>query len=191
MIVMMKRRTLLTALPFAFLAACSRAQAGQQSGAPASDISKQALLDLTGGVGKIVWLSLAGTVRLTAGNADVRSASLYRAVRLGADGISVRLFDVWQVTGDAVVAGPSIASDDSGAETTANDAGVDSFWLSRSFTLAGLQAPFEHSRLSREGARVIAIDATQIWLLEGGIAATPPPLADAMLVAFEAWKAAS
>ncbi len=189
---MMKRRTLLTALPFAFIAACARAQAGQTPPAKAADMAGMpgaSLAELTGGPGKVAWLNLAGSVRLTAANANVRPATLMRAIMMAADGTSARIFDIWQITGQAPVAGPSTSRADGGSETGPNDAGVDSIWLTRSFTHLALTNPIEYSRISRTGARVIAIDATQIWALEGGIGA-PPSLNGSALAAFNTWQRA-
>jgi hypothetical protein len=190
---MIKRRTLLSALSIAFVGACARAKAGIQAPTNTGDLTGmtgQTLSDLIGGPGKVAWLSLSGTVRLTAGNANVRPATLQRAMMLSADGASARLFDVWQVTGEAAIAAPSATSGAGRAEIGPNDAGVESVWLSRSFGHGAHQLPIEHSRVAREGARVMAIDATQIWVLEGGVAAAVPALTGAALSAFEAWRAA-
>jgi hypothetical protein len=189
---MIKRRTLLSAFPFMFAAACARAQASQQPLANAGDMSGVGggtLVELTGGVGKVVWLTFAGIVRLTAANANVRPATLKRAIMLGADGTSARIFDIWQIGELAPVAASSVSQGTGQSETGPNDAGIDSVWLSRSFMHAALLAPVENSRLSRTGARVMAIDATQIWLVEGGIATTAPTLTGATLAAFDAWRA--
>jgi hypothetical protein len=188
---MINKRTLLTALSFAFVSACTRAQAVAQPEVKTADISGipgQALRDLIGGPGKVVWLSLSGTVRLTKDNANVRPATLQRALMLTGDGTSAKIFDVWQVEGSPAIAAPSITRGQGRSETSPNDAGTDSLWLSRSFSHAALQAPVEHSRLAREGTRVMAIDATQIWLLDGGLAASAPSLAGDALTAFEAWR---
>ncbi len=193
MIDMIKRRTLLAALPLLFASACARAQGSQQSSAKTSDMpamSGQALSELTGGAGKIVWLALVGTVRLSAGNANVRPATLKRALKLNSDGTSAQLFDIWQIGAEAAVTGPSVTSGASQSATGPNDAGVDSVWLDRAFSHTALRAPIEISRLSRANARVIAIDATQIWLLEGGLSANSPALTGADLAAFDAWRVA-
>jgi hypothetical protein len=189
---MIQRRTLLSALPFILAAACARAQGSPQPDVQAGDMSGmsgQTKTDLTGGVGKVAWLAMAGTVRLTAGNANVRPATLKRAIKLNADGTSARLFDIWQIAGFPASAGASLTLGAGQSDTGPNDAGTDSVWIDRSFTHAAMQRPVELSRLSREGARVMAIDATQIWLVEGGIAATAPVLNGADLAAFEAWQA--
>lgn len=189
---MIQRRTLLSTLTFAFIAACARAQASQQPATKAADMSGMqgsTLTDLVGGVGKVAWLTLTGTVRLVTANANVRPAILHRALMLSADGTSARIFDIWQVTGSASLAGPSVTSGVGRAETGPNDLGIDGVWLKRSFTHAALQAPIENSRLVHDGARVMAIDATQIWLLEGGIVASRPALSATDLTAFETWRA--
>lgn len=194
MIDMIQRRTLLSALPFVFVSACARAQASQQPAVKAADMtgmSGSSLGDLVGGVGKVAWLTLTGSVRLTAANANARPATLHRALMMNADGTSARLFDVWQVTGGAAVAGPSVTSGAGRAETGPNDLGDDGVWLKRSFTHGALQTPIENSRLTRTQARVMAIDATQVWLLEGGVVATAPTLTGPALAAFEAWRAAA
>ena len=196
----MKRRALLITFPFVILAACARVQpVGSQAGV-ASDLTGMAgqnLRDLTGGVGQIVWLSLTGYVRLIAGNTDVRPATLQRAIMMGADGSSARIFDVWQIVGSAPLAGPStsVAFGRSGTKSsqtsneTFNEDGATGLWLNRNFTHAAFNNPIESSRLSRLGARVLAIDATQIWLVEGGVG-TAPALVDENLAAFEAWRSA-
>jgi hypothetical protein len=189
---MIQRRALLFALPFTILAGCGRARAGQDPAATAGDmsgVSGQTLNELIGGVGKVAWLSLAGTVRLSAGNANVRPAKLTRAMRLSADGSSARLFDIWQIGDGQVIAGPSITIGAGQSETGPNDSGTQSVWLNRSFTHTAFKNPIEFSRLSPKGARVVAIDATQIWLVEGGLMASAPTLASDALAAYKAWQA--
>jgi hypothetical protein len=189
---MIQRRALLSAFPVLFAAACARAQATPQPAAKAGDMtgmSGATLVELTGGPGQVAWLTMTGTVRLTAENANVRPASLKRAIMLSRDGTSARIFDVWQIGDQAAVAGPSVTKGTSRSETGPNDNGTDSVWLNRSFTHAALQAPIETSRLSRTGARVIAVDATQIWLVEGGVDANVPALMGPILAAFDAWRA--
>jgi hypothetical protein len=189
---MIQRRTLLSALPFAFLAACTRAEAGRQPSQPTSadmtGMTGEALVDLVGGVGKVAWLTLAGTVRLKAGNDNVRQATLHRALTLTDNGSAARVFDVWQIAGGPALAGPSVTSGTGRSEIGSNDLGVASVWLKRHFSHSALQTPIESSRLAREDARVMAIDATQIWLLEGGAAPNAPALTGADLAAFEAWR---
>lgn len=189
---MIQRRTLLSALPFAFVAACARAQASQQpsESAPAdmSGMAGEALADLVGGTGRVAWLTLSGTVRLTTANANARDATLHRALMLTADGTAARVFDVWQIAGGPALAGPSVTSGEGRSKIAPNDSGVASVWLKRSFTHSALQTPIENSRLARESARVMAIDATQIWLLDGAIAPSAPALTGANLTAFETWR---
>ena len=192
----MKRRALLTIFPFVFMAACARTQpVGAQAGV-ASDLTGMAgqnLRNLTGGIGQVVWLDLTGHVRLSVGNAFVRPATLQRAIMMSADGSSARIFDVWQIAGAAPLAGPStsVASgrSDTQAIQTANEAGATGLRLNRAFSHAAFNNPIESSRLSRLGARVLAIDATQIWLVEGGVGVAPA-LAGENLAAFEAWRSA-
>ena len=196
----MKRRALLTIFPFVFIAACARTQPiGAQAGV-ASDLTGMAgqnLRDLTGGGRQIVWLSLAGHVRLSAGNTDVRSATLQRAIMMSADRSSARIFDVWQIAGAAPLAGPStsVASgrSDTKSNQTSNEASIEDgatgLWLNRTFSHAAFNNPIESSRLSRVAARVLAIDATQIWLVDGGVGVAPA-LAGENLAAFEAWRSA-
>lgn len=189
---MIQRRTLLSALPFMLAAACARAQGSPQPVASAGDIagmSGTSLSELTGGIGKIAWLLLEGTVRLSAANANVRPATLRRAIMLNTDGVSARIFDIWQMGADAASYGPSVTSGTNQSQTGPNDAGADSVWLIRSFAHPALQGPIEHSRLAQSGARVMVVDATQIWLLEGGIAPNAPVLSGAALNEFEAWRA--
>ena len=197
---MIKRRALLITFPFVILAACARTQPiGAQTGV-ASDLTGMAgqnLRDLTGGVGQIVWLNLTGHVRLSVGNANVRPATLQRAIMMGADGSTARIFDVWQIAGSAPLAGPStsVATGRSGTKSSqtskegSNEDGATGLWLNRTFTHAAFNNPIESSRLSRLGARVLAIDATQIWLVEGGVG-TAPALVGENLATFEAWRSA-
>lgn len=190
---MIQRRTLLAAFSLAFTGACARATAGAQSPTNKGDLTGmqgQTLSDLIGGPGKVAWLALSGTVRTTLGNANVRPATLQRAMMLSGDATSARLFDVWQIAGEAAIGQPSPTGATGRAEIGPNDAGVEAVWLSRSFVHGAHQSPIEHSRLAADGARVIAIDATQIWVLEGGIATAAPTLAGPALSAFEAWRAA-
>jgi hypothetical protein len=191
--VMIQRRTLISALPFAFLAACARAQS-VPAALPKADMTgmpDSAILELTGGPGKVVWFNLTGTVRLIAGNANVRPATLMRAIATSAQGGSARVFDIWRVDGSQPIAAASvtqIASADMPAYG-ANDAGTQSVWLNRSFVHPALNRPIETSRMATVGARVIAIDATQIWLLEGGVTATQQALTGPTLAAYTAWMA--
>ena len=192
MTIMIQRRTLLSALPFVFAAACARAQGTPQPVVKPADMtgmSEQTLSDLTGGVGKVVWLDLSGTVRLIAANANARPATLKRAIMLGADGTSARIFDVWQDAAAAPVSAPSLTRTRGQSATGPNEAGMQSVWLSRAFVHPALTDPIELSRLSTIGARVMAIDATQIWLVEGGIGAAPS-LTTTARVSFDAWQSA-
>jgi hypothetical protein len=186
---MIQRRTLLSAIPFAFISACARAQPAAASGADMTAPSPTSFASLTGGAGKIGWLSFSGTVRRTRGNSDVRPAKLLRAVKLGNDG-RARLFDVWQIEGGAAVAAPSPTLGSANTQAGPNDMGTDSLWLNRNFTHPALNRPVESSRLAPSAARVMAIDATQIWLLEGGILTTAPQLEEPARAAFEAWLVA-
>jgi hypothetical protein len=192
---MIKRRTLLSALPLglfpAVLTACARAQpveAGLSKGADMAGMAGEALTALTDGAGGLAWLKLAGTVRLSVANANVRPATLYRAVMAAGDGTSARIFDVWQIADLPPIAAPSITRGSGSASVALNDAGIESLWVDRAFTHTALQNPIELSRLARERARVIAIDATQIWLLEGNVAPAPT-LSSASAAAFDAWRA--
>jgi hypothetical protein len=189
MIAMIQRRTLLSALPFVFMSACARAQPTASGGADMTAPSGDTLASLTGGVGKVAWLTLSGTVRLTRANANVRPAKLMRAIMMTADEASARVFDVWQIGTMPALAAPSVTRATSDAQAGPNDMGSDSLWLNRSFAHPALVSPIEASRLSPSNARVMAIDATQIWLLEGQV--TPTPQLDAQaLAAFNAWRAA-
>jgi hypothetical protein len=191
MSIMIQRRTLLSALPFAFLSACARAQPVASGGADMAMPTGETLASLTGGAGKVAWLSLTGTVRLTRANANVRPAKLLRAIMMSAQGTSARIFDVWQIDNTPARAAASTTNATGDTQAGPNDAGTDSVWLNRSFAHPALDRPVEFSRLSTANARVMAIDATQIWLLEGGaLAATTPQLDAQSLAAFNAWRAA-
>jgi hypothetical protein len=188
---MIKRRTLLAAFPLALVSACARAQPTNNQALSSADMAGmagQTLADLTGGPGKVAWLSLNGTVRLTVGNDDVRPATLKRAITMstGADGkASAKIFDIWQIAALPGVAAPSAT-----LSTQTLDDAEGAIWLMRSFTHRALNKPIESSRLSRTNARVIAIDATQIWLLDGAVTPEPQALSGEALNAFEAWRAA-
>jgi hypothetical protein len=188
---MIQRRTLLAAFPLALVSACARAQPTSNQALPTADMAGmagQTLADLTGGPGKVAWLSLTGTVRLTAGNGDVRPATLKRAIAMstGADGkASAKIFDIWQIAALPAMAAPSATLT---TQMLADEEGA--IWLARSFTHLALNKPIESSRLSRTNARVIAIDATQIWLLDGAVTSEPQALSGEALNAFEAWRAA-
>jgi hypothetical protein len=191
---MIQRRTLLSALPLAFLAACARAQSAPAAALPKADVTgmpDNAILELTGGPGKVAWFNLTGTVRLIAGNANVRAASLMRAIATSAQGGSARVFDIWQIAGGQPVAAASLTQlvNPDMPAYAANDAGTQSVWLNRSFTHPALNRPIETSRMASARARVIALDATQIWLLEGGVTATRQVLTGPTLAAFTAWMA--
>jgi hypothetical protein len=188
---MIQRRTLLSALPF--LAACARAQSAPAaiSKADMTGMPDDAVSQLTGGPGKVVWFNFTGTVRLKADNANVRPATLLRAIATSAQGSTARVFDIWQIARGQPIAAPSVtqlASTDMPAYA-ANDAGTQSVWLNRSFVHPALNRPIETSRMATVGARVIAIDATQIWLLEGGVTATQQALTGPTLAAYTAWMA--
>jgi hypothetical protein len=193
--IMIQRRTLLSALPFAFLAACARAQSAPAA-LPKADMTgmpDNTILELTGGPGKVVWFNLTGTVRLIAGNANVRPATLLRAIATSAQGGTARVFDIWRIEGAQPIFGPSVtqlANADMPAYA-ANDAGSQSVWLNRSFIHPALDRPIETSRMSPNGARVMAIDASQIWLLEGGVSIAQQALTGPALAAFTTWVAGS
>lgn len=148
------------------------------------------LSEMIGETGKVAWFSFAGTVRLSSGNADVRPATLLRAITMATDSASVRMFDVWQITGSPVLAADSQTLGIGAADDGPNDTGTNGLWLTRSFAHPALDRPIEVSRLTREGARVMAIDATQIWLLEGALTQTAPTLSAQAQAAFTAWREA-
>lgn len=190
---MIKRRSILTILPAAVLAACARVQAEQSAPqAQAQSQPRSALMALISATDQTAWLVLTGTVRLRAGNSDVRSATLHRAVRAGRDGGTVRYFDVWKSEGaqgiiGSAISGPSLTRTDMRSQDGPNDAGIDGFWLNRTFTHQALLNPVECSRLARSNARVMAIDATQIWLVEGGVGSAPELSMEAR-AQFNAWQ---
>jgi hypothetical protein len=190
---MIQRRTLLSALPFVFISACARAQPSAPPSAPPPNTimtSNGVLSEMIGGAGKVAWFSFAGTVRLSSDNADVRPATLLRAITVATDSASMRMFDIWQIAGSPALAADSQTAGTGVADDSLNDAGANGVWLMRSFAHPALDRPIESSRLSPVNARVMAIDATQIWLLEGALTQTAPALSAQAQAAFAAWRSA-
>ncbi len=184
----MKKRTFLTALPFFMAAACARAKAGHaEASSDLNGMPQASLAELLNNSGAVAWYKFEGSVRLIAGNANDRSASLHRAIAANEGGRSVRVFDVWQVEGVVLSASASVTIIDQGSSSDPNDAGTNGIWFNRTFTNSAMRNPSERSRLSRTSARVMVIDATQIWLVEGGLS-TAPGLNGVALAAFEAWR---
>jgi hypothetical protein len=193
---MIKRRTLLSALPLGILspllAACARAQpiASVPTQAPAeSPMSAQVLAFFGATPRDIVWLKFTGSVRLVADNANPRPATLLRALGASKDGTATRFFDVWQTEGEPVKAGPSDTRGQAETVLEANDLGTQGIALARAFAHPAFDKPYEFTRLTPQNGRILAIDNSQIWLLDGGISA-PPPLDSALQTTFAAWRAA-
>ena len=182
---MIQRRTLLLSAPFALLSACAKAEAVSTS----SDLgttSSSAVTGLAPKANEVVWLQLKGTVRTSEATADVRPATLHRALvrretRAGVN--ETKFFDLWQSAGQPAVAGPS-----STRQLRLLQDGANGFWLEREFTHPALTKGVESSRLARSGASVLAISGKQIWLLAGGLGAAPTLTAD-QAAQFNAWLA--
>ncbi len=177
---MMKRRTLIFALPFAFLSACAKAKTPAAAG-DLGGVSTTGLAPLFAVGEDVIWLRLAGTVRTSNDLADVRPAQLYRAI---AKQPSAKMFDIWQIGSEAPVSGPSRTMT---LRTTQLD--LEGLWLEREFTHQAIKAGVESSRLAKEQANVIALHGAQIWVLNGGIA-KPPRLDDAQQALFNQWRTA-
>lgn len=195
MIGMMKRRTFLSALPLGFLspflAACAQAQptsggTGNQAAA-ATAMSGQVHSFLGVAAGAVVWLKLTGTVRLVAGNANPRPATLWRAVTSMREGEGTRFFDLWQEGQTALLADNSSSRGPAITTVEANDLGVNGIALSRALAHPAFVDGTEFSRLSPQSSRVLVIDKTQIWLLDGAIG-DPPAMDSATQAKFNAWK---
>jgi hypothetical protein len=192
---MIKRRTLLSALPLGilspFLAACAQAQPAGSLPAQAQasiPMSAQVLAFLGGAPGGVVWLKFTGSVRLIAGNDNPREATLYRAVAATKDTTASHFFDIWQIGTDPISAAASLTSGQADTVLEGNDLGAKGIALTRAFTHPALERPYEFSRLVGTNARVMVIDQTQIWLLDGGISPSPS-LNGATQAAFAAWRA--
>lgn len=172
---MIQRRTLLLSAPFALLSACSKAEAV----APKSDLGtapSPAIIALTPRPNELVWLQFKGTVRTSESVADVRAATLHRAVvrrTVGPDVGETKFFDLWQSAGQPAVAGPSATR-----TLRSLQDGSSGFWLEREFTHPALVRGLESSRLARTGANVLALSGKQVWLLAGGVGAAPTLTAD-------------
>jgi hypothetical protein len=187
---MIQRRTLLSALPIAVLAACGRPQATQAAARAEPDMSglpAQSLTTLLGGDAGVTWLTARGTVRQLATNAQVRPASLQRAIAVSPDGKSARFFDVWQIGNEAPQFGAVQKRGDSESQIAPNDLGENSLWLQRGFFHPAFQSPLEVSRLARKAARVMVLDTSQIWLVEGDIGPMPS-LRETIRAPLEAWR---
>lgn len=187
---MIKRRTLLSALPLLFASACARAQptaSGQNAAITAP--SSTALTALIARPGDIAWLSFTGTVRLKEGNADVRPATLLRAMTVKEGTNAARYFDIWQIAGTPAIAAPTLLRGAGTMKSQQSDAGTEALWLEQSFAHPAFDRPVEYSLLAPTNARVMAIDATQIWLLDGALLRTPPALSGEAQAAFTAWRA--
>jgi hypothetical protein len=185
---MMNKRSFLAALPLFFAAACARAQTGQSPlSADLSNMPPQSLNELAGANSGLAWFKFEGTARLSANNENVRPVVLHRAIATGTDGRSARIFDIWQVGDLAPSAGASVTANDFGSNAEPNDAGHSSIWLDRAFSHPALQKPIELSRMSATLARVMVIDADEIWLVEGGLAAAPN-MNPTAVAAFQTWR---
>ena len=188
---MMKRRTLVFALPFAFLSACAKAKTPAASG-DLGGVSTSGLEPLFSAGEDVVWLGLVGTVRTSNDLADVRAAQLFRAIAMPAGAANAveapqagaKMFDIWQIGSEAPVSGPSRTT--ALRTTLLNSEGL---WLEREFTHPAIKAGVESSRLAKEQANMIALNGTQIWVLNGGIS-KPPRLDNAQQALFNQWRAA-
>jgi hypothetical protein len=182
---MIQRRTLLLSAPFALLSACSKAEAVS----PTSDLgaaTSPAVTGLAPKANEVVWLQLRGTVRTSQALVDVRQAILHRALvrRESSAGVNeTKFFDLWQITGQPAVAGPS-----STRQLRLLQDGSNGFWLEREFTHPALVQGVESSRLARSGASVLALNGKQIWLLTGGLSSAPTLTAD-QTAQFNDWLA--
>jgi hypothetical protein len=180
---MIERRTLLLAAPFALLSACSKAEAVTSSSDLGSAASTAAH-DVAPKVNEVVWLQFNGTVRTSEALADVRPATLHRALvrrQTSAGASETNFFDLWQRAGEPAVAGPS-----STRQVRHLHDGANGFWLEREFTHPALVKGVESSRLARAGASVLALSGKQVWLLTGKIGA-PPTLTGDQTTQFSAW----
>ncbi len=180
---MIQRRTLLLSAPFAFLSACSKAEAV----ATTSDLgtaASPAVTALAPRADEVVWLQFKGTVRTSEALADVRAATLHRAVvrrAANSEGGETKFFDLWQSAGQPAVAGPSATR-----KLRLLQDGTNGFWLEREFTHPALVKGVESSRLARAGASVLALNGKQVWLLTGSVGSAPALTVD-QTAQFNAW----
>jgi hypothetical protein len=173
-----------------FAAACGRASAEQGSGEPAAltrESERTGLNALVGSVGVPRWVRLTGSVRDTLGNANPRDAVLDRAILLDTAGSAPRFFDQWSVAGAVVSAAPSVSVGQPEITDAPLSATQQSVWLERAVSYPGLVKPIE-VLLAQEKIRVMMIDATQIWLVDGGLASAAPALSAQARTAFDAWR---
>jgi hypothetical protein len=194
MISMIKRRTFLSALPLGFmspfLAACAQAQptgGTSNQATPPTAMSGQVHSFLGANAGAVVWLKLTGTVRLVAGNANPRPATLLRAVTSMRQGEGTRFFDVWQEGQTALLADNSPSRGPAVTTIEANDLGVDGITLNRALSHPAFVDGIEFSRLSPQSSRVLVIDKTQISLLDGAVG-DAPAMDAATQAKFNMWK---
>lgn len=188
---MIQRRQLLAAFPFAFAAACVKAEAGAQSGSTMpSSVQESGWQSLfaDAGASAVQWLRLSGQVRLVLGNSDPRAATLHRAIRLPSATGQASFFDVWEVAGAAPLAGVSETQGSLAAVIATNDLAASGVWVSRAFAFPTFIKPIEYSRLASSAARIMVIEENQIWLVDGGSVATMPELNAATKSAFDAWQ---
>lgn len=180
---MIQRRTLLLSAPFALLSACSKAEA-VATNSDLGTAASPAVTALAPRANEVVWLQFKGTVRTSEALADVRAATLHRAVirrAANSEGGETKFFDIWQSAGQPAVAGPSATR-----KLRSLQDGANGFWLEREFTHPALVKGVESSRLARTGAALLALSGKQVWLLAGGVAAAPTLTAD-KTAQFNAW----
>lgn len=184
---MIQRRTLLLSAPFAFLAACSRAEAVPTADTDAGIASSAALTDLLPREGEAVWFGFKGSVRTSDFARDLKPASLTRAlVRVAAAGAvraTTHVFDLLQIEGQAVRVGPSVTT-----HLRFVEEGAGGLWMEREVTHPGLPKGVESARLAASGARVMLLSGAQIFLLEGG-RRQAPELSTALAAQFTDWLA--
>jgi hypothetical protein len=192
---MINRRTLfLSGFPILGLAAaCTPARAPAAQNTPSTRPAQSpppGLAGLASTDGQPVWMLFEGRVRKSLDNSDPRPVILNRAVTIGLPNQPPRFFDQWIVDGRPYVAGPSQSTEPATFAEGINDLGDVGVWVERRFSLDRFEKPVEFSRLATQSARMMIIDANEVWLVDGGVTNTPPTLAPAEKAAFDAWVVA-
>ena len=182
---MIQRRTLLLSAPFAFLSACTKAEAVTTDSDLGTSASS-AVSALAPKANEVVWLEFKGRVRTSGALADVRPATLKRAVvrrSVNSPGGETNFFDLWQTAGEPAVIGPSATR-----QLRLLQDGANGLWLEREFTHPALAKGVESSRIARAGAHILALNGKQTWLLSGGVS-TAPALTGDQTTQLNAWLA--
>jgi hypothetical protein len=191
---MTSRRTFAFLMPALFAPPLALSACAQAADAPERQAAggltgpggvQAALLELTGGLGNVAWLSLSGDVRSSPLQGSVQSGKVWRAVRArsGSDGPYLEMFDVFKLEDGELQLGPT-----TGQQPRLLEISPKGFWLEREVRHPAFGAGVESAHLARQGARLMVLADNRIWLVEGGLGA-PPPFSSAQSAEFAAWQA--